>query len=166
MPEASDRDNYLRRCRRTVNNDDAFRHRTMVASHTETPLGVSNQRSLFAKRGKVNGWCEGCPNNISLPLGRRHEQPLSLTYGKVPGVWCRSHQPFRSPQEGQLYGWLPLSNAYGIPSLAVSDAAPEGADSSRDPAIKCEMAWLLAFFLLLLPLRSMTLLGISFITST
>ena len=50
------------------------------------------------------------------------------------------------PQEGQLYGWLPLSNAYGIPSLAGSDAAPEGADSSRDPAIKCEMAWLLAFF--------------------
>ena len=26
------------------------------------------------------------PNNISLPLGRRHEQPLSLTYGKVLGV--------------------------------------------------------------------------------
>ena len=32
------------------------RHQTKVASHTETPLGVSNQRSLFAKRGKVNGW--------------------------------------------------------------------------------------------------------------
>ena len=63
--------------------NDAFRHRTKVASHTETPLGVSNQRSLFAKRGKVNGWCEGCPNNNSLPLGRRHILRMSLTYGKV-----------------------------------------------------------------------------------
>ena len=27
---------------------------------------------------------------------------------------------------GQLYGWLPLSNAYGIPSLAGSDADTEG----------------------------------------
>ena len=35
------------------------------------------------------------PNNISLPLGRRHELRMSLTYGKVPGVWCRSYQPFR-----------------------------------------------------------------------
>ena len=39
-----------------VSKDDAVKHRTKVASHTETPLGVSNQRSLFAKRGKVNGW--------------------------------------------------------------------------------------------------------------
>ena len=32
------------------------RHWISVASYAETPLGVSNQRSLFAKRGKVNGW--------------------------------------------------------------------------------------------------------------
>ena len=52
------------------------------------------------------------PNNISLPLGRRHELRMSLTYRQ--GFWCgcRSIQPFRSPQEGQLYGWLPLSNAF------------------------------------------------------
>jgi len=131
-----------------------------------------------------------CPNNISLPLGRRHEQPLSLTYGKVPGVWCR-FPAISQPPKGQLYGWLPLSNAYGISSGATqhksnnnaisfhcntmhnltttaflplrSQMPPRrGADSSREPAIKCEMAWLLAFFLLFLPLRSMTLLGISF----
>ena len=38
------------------------RHWTMVASHTEKPLGFSNQRSLFAKRGKVNGWIERHPH--------------------------------------------------------------------------------------------------------
>ena len=36
-----------------------------------------------------------------------------LPKGKVPGVWC--HFPAISqPLWGQLYGWLPLSNAYGI----------------------------------------------------
>ena len=55
------------------------RHQTKVASHTEKPLGFSNQRSLFAKRGKVNGWGKGYPNNNSLPLGRRHCLILSLT---------------------------------------------------------------------------------------
>ena len=38
------------------------RHWTMVASHTEKPLVFSNQRSLFAKRGKVNGWIERHPH--------------------------------------------------------------------------------------------------------
>ena len=75
MPEASDRDNYLRRCRRTVNNDDAFRHRTMVASHTVVPLGTA----------KWLVW--DCPFNIiSLPLGRRHGQLLSLAYQQ--GILC------------------------------------------------------------------------------
>ena len=32
------------------------RHQTKVASHTAVPIGTANQRSLFAKRGKVNGW--------------------------------------------------------------------------------------------------------------
>ena len=35
---------------------NADRHLIIVASYAETPIGVSNQRSLFAKRGKVNGW--------------------------------------------------------------------------------------------------------------
>jgi len=45
---------------KVVSKEDAVKHQTKVASHTETPLGVSNQRSLFAKRGKVNGW-KGIP---------------------------------------------------------------------------------------------------------
>ena len=59
--------------------NDAFRHRTKVASHTAVPMGTVNQRSLFAKRGKVNGWFWIAPNNNSLPLGRRHVLLLSLT---------------------------------------------------------------------------------------
>ena len=58
----------------------------MVASHTEKPLGFS----------KWLVW--DCPNNNSLPLGRRHEQPLSLTYGKVPGVGCRFPSHFAVPK--------------------------------------------------------------------
>ena len=39
-----------------------------------------------------------------------------LPKGKVPGVWCRFPAISQSPR-GQLYGWLPLSNAYGISNL-------------------------------------------------
>jgi len=85
----------------------------MVASHTEKPLGFSNQRSLFAKRGKVNGWYGIAPNNIACLYGRRHVLRMSLTYGKVLGVvsLCPA---ISQPLWGQLYGWLPLSDAYGI----------------------------------------------------
>ena len=49
MPETSDKGKPMAR-------KDAVRHRTKVASHTAVPMGTANQRSLFAKRGKVNGW--------------------------------------------------------------------------------------------------------------
>ncbi|MBQ4210310.1 MAG: hypothetical protein II658_04830, partial [Prevotella sp.] len=32
------------------------RHEMIVASYAAAPLGAANQRSLFAKRGKVNSW--------------------------------------------------------------------------------------------------------------
>ena len=54
MPAASDKGKPMTRT-------DAVRHRTKVASHTVVPLGTANQRSLFAKRGKVNGWYEITP---------------------------------------------------------------------------------------------------------
>ena len=42
-----------------ISKDDAVKHRTMVASHTEKPLGFSK-------------WLvRGCPEECSLPLGRR-----------------------------------------------------------------------------------------------
>jgi len=76
----------------------------MVASHTAVPLGTANQRSLFAKRGKVNGWYGVGPNNISLPLGRRHVLRMSLTYGKVPGVWFVLTSHFAAPMGAAV--WL------------------------------------------------------------
>ena len=40
-----------------------------------------------------------------------------LPKGKVPGVWCR-FPAISQPLKGQLYGWLPLSDAAGIIFLA------------------------------------------------
>ena len=55
----------------------------------------------------------------TLPLGKGQGLTMSPTIkaGYIIGG-LPFHQPFRSPQEGQLYGWLPLSNAYGISSVA------------------------------------------------
>ena len=75
----------------------------MVASHTETPLGVSK-------------WLvRGCPEEYSLPLGRR--QGL---FGYVPYLkarfylWVSLSPAISRCLKARLYGWLPLSNAYGI----------------------------------------------------
>ena len=81
-----------------VRSGKCRRHWIIVASYAETPLGVSNQRSLFAKRGKVNGW-----------LGRYTYNPLLLCKGhdeacrKPKGlhfIYPYLNQPFRCPQWG------------------------------------------------------------------
>ena len=51
----------------------------MVASHTETPLGVSNQRSLFAPARESKWLVRATPTFYTLPLGKGHTQPLSPT---------------------------------------------------------------------------------------
>jgi len=78
------------------------------------------------------GGCEmagmRCNKNNSLPLGRRHGLHLSLTWAAlVPYMGCTCPLPkgkvkmwaSLSPAisrclKARLYGWLPLSNAYGI----------------------------------------------------
>ena len=87
----------------------------MVASHTAAPLGGCEMAGMRL------------PPIISACLyGRRHEQLLSLTYSKVPGVWfvLPSHLlslASRTVTVGSkhprafLYGWLPLSDAYRHP---------------------------------------------------
>ena len=93
--------------------NDASRHRTMVASHTATPLGVAK-------------WLvRGYNKNNSLPLGRRHGLLVSLTcVALVPylkarfRVWVSPSPAISQSPGGQLYGWLPLSNASGISSVA------------------------------------------------
>ena len=95
-----------------VRSGKCRRHWIIVASYAETPLGVSNQRSLFAKRGKVNGW-----------LGRYTYNPLLLCKGHDEA--CRkpkglhfyisiSYPAISLPSMGQLHSWLLSSDAYGI----------------------------------------------------
>ena len=82
------------------------RHQTKVASHTATPLGVAK-------------WLvRGCPEEYSLPLGRRHGLPVPLTcVALVPYlkarfyVWVSLIPAISRCLKARLYGWLPLSNA-------------------------------------------------------
>ena len=70
----------------------------MVASHTAVPLGTANQRSLFAKRGKVNGWYGVAPNNIACPWVGDMVCVCPLPKGKVPGVWFGLTSHFEKPK--------------------------------------------------------------------
>jgi len=90
------------------------RHQTKVASHTETPLGVSKwlvwrappkYKPAFTVGDKVSS----CP----------------LPSGKVPGMWCRFPSHFAAPrgaavwlativrcQKASFFANCPLSDAY------------------------------------------------------
>ena len=58
----------------------------MVASHTETPLGVSK-------------WLErATPPFYTLPLGKGQGQHMSPTQGQAVIIGAIPYQPFRSPQ--------------------------------------------------------------------
>ena len=92
---------------------DAVRHRTKVASHTEKPLGFSK-------------WLERNtpPYNIACPwVGDMFcVCPLPTARFYVCGV---SPSPAISKHpRAFLYGWLPLSNAYGISSIATQNETP------------------------------------------
>ena len=55
----------------------------MVASHTETPLDVSNQRSLFASARESKWLGRATPPFYTLPLGKGQEQHMSPTQGQA-----------------------------------------------------------------------------------
>ena len=78
----------------------------MVASHTETPLGFSK-------------WLVR-PNHTpgTLPLGKGQGLLMSPTQGQADIIGGNPIPAISQPLWGQLYGWLPLSNAYGISSGA------------------------------------------------
>ena len=65
----------------------------MVASHTAVPLGTTNQRSLFAKRGKVNGWYGIAPLITACPWVGDMVSTCPLHISKVlcVGVALTSH---------------------------------------------------------------------------
>ena len=50
-----------------------------------------------------------------LPLGKGQEQHMSPTQGQADINGGNPFPAISQPLWGQLYGWLPLSNAYGIP---------------------------------------------------
>jgi len=58
------------------------------------------------------------PNNIACPWVGDKGCVCPLPKGKVPGVWCR-FPAISKNLKAFLYGWLPLSNAYGISSVAI-----------------------------------------------
>ena len=99
---------------RAVCKERCQRHRTMVASHTAVPLGFSK---WLGKRHHIPG---------TLPLGKGQELTLSPTVKAglyFGGARHTSHLlslASRTVTVGSkhprafLYGWLPLSNAYGI----------------------------------------------------
>ena len=78
----------------------------MVASHTEKPLGFSK-------------WLVR-PNHTpgTLPLGKGQEQHMSPTQGQADIIGATLAPAISRCLKARLYGWLPLSNAYGISSLA------------------------------------------------
>ena len=80
----------------------------------------------------------------TLPVGKGHTQHMSPTQGQAILLGATPYQPFRSPQEGQLYGWLPLSNAYGISSRCnkIHNIIPNGIPSvvSQSPNLTAECA--------------------------
>ncbi|MBQ1588756.1 MAG: hypothetical protein II081_06860, partial [Prevotella sp.] len=88
------------------------RHWIIVASYAETPLGVSNQRSLFAKRGKVNGWVGKYTYN-SLLLCKGNDEACRKPKG-LHFYISISSPAISLPPMGQLHSWLLSSDAYGI----------------------------------------------------
>ena len=82
------------------------RHRTKVASHTAVPMGTAKwlvwcYTHYFKPAFTVGDMSSSCP----LPTARFW-------------VWVSLYPAISKHLTAFLYGWLPLSNAYGIPSLA------------------------------------------------
>ncbi len=83
------------------------------------------------------------PNNIACPWVGDMCSPCPLPKGKVPGVWCR-FPAISKNLKAFLYGWLPLSNAYGISSGCnkIHNIIPNGIPSvvSQSPNLTAECA--------------------------
>ena len=65
-------------------------------------------------------WLErAIPTPVTLPLGKGQGLLMSPTQGQADIIGNNSIPAISQPLWGQLYGWLPLSNAYGISSIAM-----------------------------------------------
>ena len=54
------------------------------------------------------------PHTQNLAIGKGHTQLMSPTQGQAYIIEATLAPAISQPLWGQLYGWLPLSNAYGI----------------------------------------------------
>ena len=54
------------------------------------------------------------PHTQNLAIGKGHTQLMSPTQGQADIIEATLAPAISQPLWGQLYGWLPLSNAYGI----------------------------------------------------
>ena len=54
------------------------------------------------------------PHNRNLAVGKGHTQHMSPTQGQAYFIGGNPIPAISQSPKGQLYGWLPLSNAYGI----------------------------------------------------
>ena len=96
------------------------RHQTKVASHTAVPMGTAK---WLVKMDHTSG---------TLPLGKEHTQHMSPTQRQAYIIGGNPIPAISQPLWGQLYGWLPLSNAYGISSVVsqssnlTAEYAPDG----------------------------------------
>ena len=75
----------------------------MVASHTAVPMGTAK----WLVRATPHKY------NLADMQGTRAAY-VAYRKGRLISWWSNTIPAISQPQEGQLYGWLPLSNAYGI----------------------------------------------------
>ena len=83
----------------------------MVASHTAVPMGTANQRSLFAPARESKWLVKATPTHGTLPLGKGHGLTMSPTQGQAILLGGNLIPAISQSPRGQLYGWLPLSDA-------------------------------------------------------
>ena len=88
-----------------MQRNDAYRHQTKVASHTAVPLGTA----------KWLGRTNHTPG--TLPLGKGQGLLMSPTQRQADIIGGNLIPAISKNLKAFLYGWLPLSNAYGISNL-------------------------------------------------
>ena len=93
-------------CSWAVCKEDADRHQTKVASHTAAPHGGCEMAG--ARVAPIISACPWVGDMVS---------PCPLPTARLR-VWGVAFPAISRCLKARLYGWLPLSNAYGISSGA------------------------------------------------
>ena len=74
---------------------------------------------VTVREARESKWLErATPTHGTLPLGKGHVLTMSPTQGQADIIGGNPIPAISKHLKAFLYGWLPLSNAYGISSLA------------------------------------------------